>query len=190
MWEMTRDLPFVALEKVSPANSSWHSPRPAFAFSGSPCQQPSYMGSGSAKLNRWFYSPQEDECLAFTYTGRGGNENNFLTKQDCEQTCPGTIRPTSHCLTFCIAVHLGFRGLCPHSKPMLVKGQPQECGVETACPANFVCHINTQQSKSICCPDPGMKNRQSSLKSLQSGLPFSSFLHSSSRPGSMLKLYH
>ncbi len=60
-------------------------------------------------------------------------------------------------LKCCFDVHVvvGFRGYCPHAKPLLLAGQPQECGVETACPNNYVCHINTAISRSVCCFDPG-----------------------------------
>ena len=50
-----------------------------------------------------YYSSEEDACHQFTSTGRGGNENNFLSEDACQETCPG------------------FRGFCPHAKPYLVQ---------------------------------------------------------------------
>ena len=31
---------------------------------------------------------ERGRCVRFTYGGCQGNENNFLTKRDCEETCP------------------------------------------------------------------------------------------------------
>lgn len=47
-------------------------------------------GSGSAKLNRWYFNQNTKQCLQFTYTGKRGNQNNFLSETDCIRKCPGT----------------------------------------------------------------------------------------------------
>ncbi|VDK53863.1 unnamed protein product [Cylicostephanus goldi] len=53
------------------------------------CQQQLALGSGNAALPRWYYDAQSMRCVQFFYRGRLGNQNNFLTREECEQTCPG-----------------------------------------------------------------------------------------------------
>src|SRR3569832_1394427 len=48
-------------------------------------------GTGSAKLNRYYFNQQTRQCLQFTYTGRGGNQNSFLSEADCAARCPGKL---------------------------------------------------------------------------------------------------
>uniref|UniRef100_A0AC34F1S9 BPTI/Kunitz inhibitor domain-containing protein n=1 Tax=Panagrolaimus sp. ES5 TaxID=591445 RepID=A0AC34F1S9_9BILA len=103
---------------------------------GSPCEQQLMIGIGDSKLPRFYYSEVEDRCLAFNYSGLAGNENNFATKAQCEIICPG------------------FRDFCPHGKPLLNKGKPTLCGIDTACQKGFVCHVTKKETKSVCCPDP------------------------------------
>ncbi|XP_078604135.1 sushi, von Willebrand factor type A, EGF and pentraxin domain-containing protein 1-like [Branchiostoma floridae x Branchiostoma japonicum] len=50
--------------------------------------RPAITGNCSLSLARWSYHPDADDCLPFVYTGCGGNENNFLSRDQCLQTCP------------------------------------------------------------------------------------------------------
>lgn len=54
-----------------------------------PCAQPMRAGEGTATLRRWFYNPLSRSCASFTYRGLKGNQNNFLTQQDCDRACYG-----------------------------------------------------------------------------------------------------
>lgn len=36
---------------------------------------------------RWYFEPYSQECKQFEYKGLQGNENNFLSKSDCENMC-------------------------------------------------------------------------------------------------------
>lgn len=36
---------------------------------------------------RWHYDSSEGVCHEFTYAGKKGNGNRFLTRQDCESSC-------------------------------------------------------------------------------------------------------
>lgn len=53
------------------------------------------MGVGEARLNRWYYTANTRTCAPFTYAGTKGNQNNFLSKADCEGRCPGLFLPFS-----------------------------------------------------------------------------------------------
>ncbi|KAK6040509.1 Kunitz/Bovine pancreatic trypsin inhibitor domain protein, partial [Cooperia oncophora] len=39
---------------------------------------------------RWYFNPLTQQCQQCVYRGLQGNENNFLTKQECENSCLGT----------------------------------------------------------------------------------------------------
>lgn len=55
------------------------------------CSQPPDIGHCEDDHNenslRHYYKKDKDDCAIFTYTGCGGNENNFKTKQDCMRAC-------------------------------------------------------------------------------------------------------
>uniref|UniRef100_A0A158R5Y4 Kunitz/Bovine pancreatic trypsin inhibitor domain protein n=1 Tax=Syphacia muris TaxID=451379 RepID=A0A158R5Y4_9BILA len=103
---------------------------------GNICDQQLMIGIGSANLLRWYYDSVTDSCVAFNYSGLGGNENNFLSKLDCQVACPG------------------YSGYCPHGKPLVTSDKIVPCGIDSVCPKGYVCHVTRKNSKSICCPDP------------------------------------
>ncbi|XP_073689768.1 collagen alpha-6(VI) chain [Garra rufa] len=41
-------------------------------------------------LSRWYYSQQTKKCIHFWYGGCGGNENQFLTEDECVRECVST----------------------------------------------------------------------------------------------------
>lgn len=49
------------------------------------CAQPIESGSCKADFNR--YAFDGNECVPFSFGGCEGNENNFVTLEDCEYTC-------------------------------------------------------------------------------------------------------
>ena len=53
----------------------------------SPCKLSVSVGWGNARLPRFYYSTAMNLCVPFTYSGLGGNENNFLTAQECTLVC-------------------------------------------------------------------------------------------------------
>ncbi|XP_076154891.1 WAP, Kazal, immunoglobulin, Kunitz and NTR domain-containing protein 2 [Alosa pseudoharengus] len=55
---------------------------------GAPCTQPSLQGPCKAYEPRWAYSAALQQCQSFIYGGCGGNDNNFKTKEACEDACP------------------------------------------------------------------------------------------------------
>ena len=46
-------------------------------------------GSGWSGESRFYYNDVTGHCTLFTYTGKGGNSNNFGTKKECEDRCGG-----------------------------------------------------------------------------------------------------
>ncbi|CAJ0957152.1 unnamed protein product, partial [Mesorhabditis belari] len=117
---------------------------------GNPCDAQLMPGVGDAELERYFYDTVTDECVPFNYTGIGGNENNFMSKNQCQIACPG------------------LRGYCPHGRPHSAPlgGRSDSnhskasshvvtsCGVDIPCLINHVCHVTRRTGKSVCCPDP------------------------------------
>ncbi|XP_029014128.1 WAP, Kazal, immunoglobulin, Kunitz and NTR domain-containing protein 2 [Betta splendens] len=53
-----------------------------------PCGLPSLQGPCKAYEPRWAYSSGLRACRSFVYGGCGGNDNNFPSKEACEETCP------------------------------------------------------------------------------------------------------
>ncbi|EPB73005.1 Kunitz/Bovine pancreatic trypsin inhibitor domain protein [Ancylostoma ceylanicum] len=45
-------------------------------------------------MRRFYYDWSSDGCHELTYTGLGGNENSFLSYEQCENTCRGAGEPT------------------------------------------------------------------------------------------------
>uniref|UniRef100_A0A8C2A3S5 BPTI/Kunitz inhibitor domain-containing protein n=1 Tax=Cyprinus carpio TaxID=7962 RepID=A0A8C2A3S5_CYPCA len=41
-------------------------------------------------MSRWYYSQQTKKCMRFWYGGCGGNENRFLTEDECFKECVST----------------------------------------------------------------------------------------------------
>uniref|UniRef100_A0A8R1DPX5 BPTI/Kunitz inhibitor domain-containing protein n=1 Tax=Caenorhabditis japonica TaxID=281687 RepID=A0A8R1DPX5_CAEJA len=103
---------------------------------GNSCDQQLMLGVGDVTIERFYYDTTDDACLSFNYTGVGGNENNFLTKAECQIACPG------------------YRGYCPHGKPDVADHRLTTCGIDTGCPRDHVCHVSKRGSKTVCCPDP------------------------------------
>uniref|UniRef100_A0A915E845 BPTI/Kunitz inhibitor domain-containing protein n=1 Tax=Ditylenchus dipsaci TaxID=166011 RepID=A0A915E845_9BILA len=61
-----------------------------------PCSVPLAPGTGNAGLARWYYNPDDRECVSFQYNGKRGNQNNFLSQTECQRTCPGIGRQTRY----------------------------------------------------------------------------------------------
>lgn len=55
----------------------------------SPCVESLDRGSGSGRLQQWYYNLASGLCVSFVYTGRGGNRNRFIFKSLCQEKCIG-----------------------------------------------------------------------------------------------------
>ncbi|XP_052579683.1 kunitz-type protease inhibitor 3 [Peromyscus californicus insignis] len=51
------------------------------------CSLPVEKGQCQAMVLRWYYSTKSGRCERFGYGGCGGNENNFLNRNECRLTC-------------------------------------------------------------------------------------------------------
>lgn len=54
------------------------------------CSQPSEVGPCRGKYQRYAYDSERDTCVPFFYGGCRGTRNNFLTNEECLQTCRAT----------------------------------------------------------------------------------------------------
>lgn len=44
-------------------------------------------GESGTKETRWYYDDGESKCRKFEYSGCGGNNNNFKSKEKCKKKC-------------------------------------------------------------------------------------------------------
>src|SRR5579871_6851056 len=105
---------------------------------------PLARGSGTAVLNRWFYNTDTKTCLSFTYTGRAGNQNNFISLAECRLRCPE------------------FQNPCSTGQPHIgLNGQITRCGATTPsiCPTTYWCHVGATLDTSVCCPGGLLANK-------------------------------
>nr|CDJ92837.1 Proteinase inhibitor I2 domain containing protein [Haemonchus contortus] len=139
------------------------------------CRQPLALGTGEAALPRWYYDASTMRCVQFFYKGRYGNQNNFLSQHDCEQTCPVFVNPCNKPISlppqlcnpggpdmcgpnaWCHACDERCGpNPCFEGRPFVgVDGRPQTCSISAnlnTCPANYWCHIGVDMSTTVCCP--------------------------------------
>ena len=60
-----------------------------------PCMQPKSTGTCRAIIPSFFFDTATGECTEFTYTGCGGNANNFKSADDCDVKCNGLSGPVT-----------------------------------------------------------------------------------------------
>ncbi|KXJ81100.1 hypothetical protein RP20_CCG021829 [Aedes albopictus] len=48
-------------------------------------------GSCDGKLARWHFARDDNKCMPFYYTGCGGNHNQFISLDQCEEQCPPKV---------------------------------------------------------------------------------------------------
>uniref|UniRef100_A0A914QS88 BPTI/Kunitz inhibitor domain-containing protein n=1 Tax=Panagrolaimus davidi TaxID=227884 RepID=A0A914QS88_9BILA len=115
-----------------------------------PCSMPSVAGDGIATLSRWYFDSNLRRCAKFTYTGTGGNQNNFLTLQECSQKCPEFENPCS----------TGDPAQAPSGGILFCSAKEQNC------PSTYFCHVGATLETSVCCPNAG----DPCLSSMQAGI--------------------
>ncbi|VDM20671.1 unnamed protein product [Wuchereria bancrofti] len=104
---------------------------------------PMLEGRGQAKLTRYYFNSITRTCEKFIYSGKGGNQNNFLSKMDCEETCPILENPCEN----------GLPAIGPEGNPILCDSDTTtttpKCGI------GYYCHIGATSSTTVCCPAIG-----------------------------------
>ncbi|KRY14992.1 Papilin [Trichinella patagoniensis] len=99
------------------------------------CQQPLHIGTGQTPVTRWYYNPTVGQCMPFQYSGMRGNQNNFISKEECERMCMTSINA------------------CPVGSPLLSGTRPRFCNnVEQPCPSGYWCHVGATPDAVMCCP--------------------------------------
>lgn len=56
------------------------------------CSQPLRLGDCKQSVRRYWYNAVTRACEIFDYTGCQGNDNNFETLLECQNTCENIIR--------------------------------------------------------------------------------------------------
>ncbi|VBB27548.1 unnamed protein product [Acanthocheilonema viteae] len=99
------------------------------------CQLSLAIGDGGANLQRWYFNSNIHQCMPFTYGGLHGNQNNFLTQQQCEQSCPVFVNP------------------CALGEAQIGQsGRLQLCISHNQCANGYWCHIGAVSQTTVCCP--------------------------------------
>ncbi|VDO31225.1 unnamed protein product [Onchocerca flexuosa] len=136
--------------------------------SQNPCEQILSIGYGDEAIPRWFHDASRRKCMKFTYSGIGGNENNFLSRESCEESCRGDFSSESgqkwKSLETSLEDEIWLGSLifqrsedyCPHGDPLMeASGKALvKCGVDEACPLGFICNMNVKRNTTACCQDP------------------------------------
>ena len=131
------------------------------ATSSNRCNQPLNMGVGNANLPRWYFNPLTQQCQSCVYKGLQGNENNFVSKQDCENSCLGKFPsspskvPIDWFPNFCPPFQSCFCIVnpCQRGVPYKSQGITVQCSAnnQAICPAGYYCHLGADPSTSVCC---------------------------------------
>lgn len=83
-------------QRPEPTPSYTSAPQPeSEPFRTQHCFLPSEVGDCRALVRRYFYNSQEGLCELFGYGGCGGNQNNFVSIEECEQHCGNAQNPCS-----------------------------------------------------------------------------------------------
>jgi hypothetical protein len=56
------------------------------------CMQSLEIGTCTQYERRFYFNLDMSKCLEFDYSGCGANDNNFLTRDTCEDTCDILLR--------------------------------------------------------------------------------------------------
>ncbi|XP_011616911.1 kunitz-type protease inhibitor 1-like [Takifugu rubripes] len=67
--------------------------------SSSFCQAPVKVGPCRAAFPRWWYNSSTGDCERFTFGGCKGNNNNFLSKEECLSACKGVTETSERRVT-------------------------------------------------------------------------------------------
>ncbi|KAK0396230.1 hypothetical protein QR680_001632 [Steinernema hermaphroditum] len=96
---------------------------------GLPCEE-------APPQTAFYFDDETKACMEFTFSGCGGNDNRFDSKEDCQSFCKSSA-------------------VCEVGMPLLLRdGRVTHCSDDTQCLAGYEC--TTTISGSYCCPKPEM----------------------------------
>ncbi|XP_049281704.1 papilin isoform X5 [Anopheles funestus] len=55
------------------------------------CKEPVDTGNCEATQARWYFAGDRNKCMPFYFTGCGGNDNQFVSRDQCEEQCPPKV---------------------------------------------------------------------------------------------------
>uniref|UniRef100_A0A913HEF1 BPTI/Kunitz inhibitor domain-containing protein n=1 Tax=Strongyloides stercoralis TaxID=6248 RepID=A0A913HEF1_STRER len=119
------------------------------------CSQPLRLGDCKQSIRRFYYNAISKACENFEYTGCQGNDNNFETLLDCQNTCEN-ISPEPQCPQG--DAYKDYQGnyyACSNS------------GTGNSCPVNFECYFDNHVWG--CCPTKAYTCSLPSHKGVQCG---------------------
>eukprot|EP00794_Sanderia_malayensis_P016837 gene16838-18536_t len=143
------------------------------------CRSQMEAGNCDGVFNHYYYDVTNDSCVAFRYSGCGGNNNNFVNYDVCRERCNGTrlgcpskqpVISKSSCYPVQRTINKCFRHEdCPGRQsccfdgcskvcfdpraPKVSPEQPkgQKCGRQT-CRYHAECKLNAQRRRECTCP--------------------------------------
>ena len=98
--------------------------------------------------------------MPFQYTGIGGNENSFLTKEDCIAKCPGNRKIPLSIFNFQL-FYSEYLNPCYTGEPFrdVLTNLVRHCSISgngngngNECPVNYFCHMGANVQSTVCCP--------------------------------------
>ncbi|KAL4002748.1 Kunitz/Bovine pancreatic trypsin inhibitor domain family protein [Acanthocheilonema viteae] len=102
------------------------------------CSLPPEQGNpcDTSSVTRFYFNVASKDCIEFTYSGCGGNLNNFATLEQCNSFCLSSACTSGDTVYVNPSTHLPFE--C-------------ETGIKDSCPSNFACVYNELFGKNVCC---------------------------------------
>ncbi|KAJ8724114.1 hypothetical protein PYW07_008094 [Mythimna separata] len=92
------------------------------------CTQPQEAGNCGEKEALWSFSQSENRCLPFYYSGCGGNDNRFGSREACEQICPSAYDSDQMLPTDCTSYQQECEALdCPYGIDRFTQDECQRC---------------------------------------------------------------
>ncbi|VDK68293.1 unnamed protein product [Litomosoides sigmodontis] len=114
---------------------------------------------------RFFYDRRVGTCRLFYYSGCGGNENNFVTEDECRRRCKNEK----------VHVDDALPGSCPFGEPPFGDNAPVICGKDAQsfeCPKGYYCRMGPPN---VCCLEKSLPSLEKILvaKKNQKNIRFS-----------------
>ncbi|KAG8181903.1 hypothetical protein JTE90_026061 [Oedothorax gibbosus] len=113
------------------------------------CDLPVARGTCNDNSQRYFFNNLSGQCVQFTYSGCGGNLNNFITEEGCQQRC-GEVEGTEAC------VENEVYDTCGSACPLTCENYqqpPDICTLQCSNVVNNVGHSRLQDNQGSECPN-------------------------------------